>query len=1263
MKRRFGIITLIQLFTAAIFLTSCKGINAPDKIGKAENQLIVIENNTSLYTIVRPDEGSAAETEAAIKLKEAISKVTGAELIITTDRDGKTDNSNRLEILIGNTNRSESAQAVKGLTENQFAIKAINSCIVITGGSDQALTGAADYFLKEFLGYTSEKNYTAKTELRINSQLNVLSVTDTSKKVSLFIADESAGYTDAVKNGFLSEYTRVTEYTCDDNLASIFNINNADLVAIIGAQNVPAGTISAVDSYMSKGGKVLTVGGPTFQNILYPLNGSWVTEQEYLISSAENNKTKAEIIKLSNEKEIRKLSRSTNDPSQSLVKETGDFGLEKTDGQLKVTISNLTSWDVLNTGFSVPAGNNAIGFWAKGDENTSGLYVEVFENDGSRWYAVTQLSAEWKYFILNSPDFTIYDSPKRTGTSLDISKGVNIQFGLAMSGQSVSPGGHTYYIADLCTLTYLSPDAKFDNGTVYSINGMIPEYELYPVTNAASVVTCGNQVYLSDIAYMLPSDLFSCSPGRQATGYGKERASRFVPLLEVFDTKGIRSGYAAWMYIFNNKDGTGNPMYTAFSVNDAAFYNAAGIQAVCDAAAAMLSGAFLVEGGTDEYIYISEDTDKITAGTTVAVELSDESVISVKLSLYDGDILLAEKSGIAGDSQLSQAKSDGYYKMEFEYNISAGLPDRAVTELYTDGVLTDKLEHEVSFWKAKPDENRKYIYTENGAFMRDGKILNLFGINYMPSSGVAEENGPLFEYYVSAASYDPDVFYNDLLRVKDIGFNCVSLFVYYDSMNSCNNILHLINMCEEMELYVDLSIRPYAYPFNYNPDQVELMITRLHLAENDNIIAYDIAWEPMMGPYESERGILKLLDGDWNDWIQDQYGSLTAAENAWGTPAPRDTGGNVIGATGVMLDSAPGGQYDKIVAAYRRFIDDEVAFKFNLTLQHMISFDPRHLISFRMSMAGSPSVASSIYCYDFRSLASTMAFMSPEGYALSSSGDNAKQALFANVYARYTNPGKPVVWKEYGKHVWSGSNFNNNSGNLDAQKSYYEAVLAEFYKAYTSALYCWFFPGGYRCGENSDYGIINPDGSDRPATETLRRYAELFKSQDLRTESDYFIETERDDYTNGITGMYDEIKDELIQAFGTGQSVSIVNKLQNDGIIYADECLDYAVGGAKADIYPLRYVNGQILKTETVISNGQKYLRITVINTQDASWRAGTVSVISVSGTGLRYTFDIDIAYLDTVTADIPVSDTGETELKFSVNGVLYGMKYTTVIK
>jgi hypothetical protein len=953
---------------------------------------------------------------------------------------------------------------------------------------------------------------------------------------------------------------------------------------------------------------------------------------------------------------VRRLKRSTNDASEPLKTEVGDFGLADSAGQFSVTIPNLSSWDVLNTGFDVPEGSNAVGFWAKGDEVTTCLYVELFEKDGSRWYAVAPLTTGWRYFILTSADFTIWDSPSRAGTNVDIGSARSIQFGLAMSGQSVSPGEHTYYIADLCTLSYTPPDTQ--DGKAYSIDGMTPLYELYPVTNGASIAAGTNQVFVKDEKYTLPADMFSCSPGRQATGYGKDRISRFVPLIEVYDGKGLRSGYAAWMYIFF--DGTPDlrgSMYAAFSANDAAFYDAAGVRAVCDAASAMLSGAYIAEGGTDEYIYVRKDTGRITAGAAIASAGDDAEV---KVTLYGGGKVLAKNRGTAADMVRT---AGGYYMLEFDYAVSGGLPDRVVTELYTGGTLADRTEHGIVFWEPKPGSERRYIYTENGCFMRDGQILNLFGINYMPSSGVAENNGALFEHYVSAASYDPDVFYNDLLRVREIGFNCVSIFVYYDSMKNSNNILHLIDMCEKLGLYVDLSIRPHAYPFSYDGGQVETMITRLHFPENDNIIAYDIAWEPMLGAYE--KGVRKSLDPLWRSWIDDQYGSLSAAEAAWGAACPRDPAGNAIGASDEMLDSAPGGRYDKLAAAYRRFVDDAVGYRFNITRRHILSLDPNHLISFRMSMAGSPSVAPSTYCYDFRSLGSTIDFMCPEGYALSAMGGSAYQALFANVYARYTNPCKPVVWKEYGKHVWSGSNFGGNAGGLEAQKQYYEAVLAEFYRGYTSALYCWFFPGGYRIGENSDYGIINPDGSDRPVTETLRRFACLFKAQGAAPEPDHFIKIERDDYPNGITGMYDTVRDELVGSFENGGFPAFVNSLQKDpqDIIYADEVTGYAVGNAKADKYPLRYVNGQIMNAETVTYGGQKYLRVTVTNTQDAVWRTGTVSLVSVSGVNVNYTFDGDIAYLGSVTADIPVAGTGETQLRFSVGGVLFGMKYTAAIE
>ena len=39
----------------------------------------------------------------------------------------------------------------------------------------------------------------------------------------------------------------------------------------------------------------------------------------------------------------------------------------------------------------------------------------------------------------------------------------------------------------------------------------------------------------------------------------------------------------------------------------------------------------------------------------------------------------------------------------------------------------------------------------------------------------------------------------------------------------------------------------------------------------------------------------------------------------------------------------------------------------------------------------------------------------------------------------------------------------------------------------------WWYPGGYRVNERSDFGIINPDGTDRPVTKVIREFGPKLK--------------------------------------------------------------------------------------------------------------------------------------------------------------------------
>ena len=254
--------------------------------------------------------------------------------------------------------------------------------------------------------------------------------------------------------------------------------------------------------------------------------------------------------------------------------------------------------------------------------------------------------------------------------------------------------------------------------------------------------------------------------------------------------------------------------------------------------------------------------------------------------------------------------------------------------------------------------------------MRDGEGYQLFGVNYMPSYDIAEPNGALFEHYVSRASYDPTVVYNDLLRVKDIGMNSVSVFVYYETIKDSNNILHLIDMCESLSLYVDLSIRPYAYPMNFNENEVKTLIEKCHFPEVDNIIAYDIAWEPLIRTYDHIR---YKWDGEWMKWIQEQYGSVDAALRAWKCgPIERDASGNIV-VTDEMLGGNAPAKYNLMVAAYRRFTDDYVSKVFAEKTEYIRDLDKNHLISFRMSNSRQRG-CSRLSGYDFQSLAPSLDF-------------------------------------------------------------------------------------------------------------------------------------------------------------------------------------------------------------------------------------------------------------------------------------------------
>ena len=140
---------LSVLISVSLILLAFAGCTETDNPQSTEGLIV---DGASQYVIVRPDTSTQAETDAAIRLRQAILDATGVELGLKTDfvREGSDEFSvGEYEILIGSTNRTESEAASSGLRTGDWTIARTGTKIVLFG-SDK-LADAVDYFIKNYV--------------------------------------------------------------------------------------------------------------------------------------------------------------------------------------------------------------------------------------------------------------------------------------------------------------------------------------------------------------------------------------------------------------------------------------------------------------------------------------------------------------------------------------------------------------------------------------------------------------------------------------------------------------------------------------------------------------------------------------------------------------------------------------------------------------------------------------------------------------------------------------------------------------------------------------------------------------------------------------------------------------------------------------------------------------------------------------------------------------------------------------------------------
>jgi hypothetical protein len=901
-----------------------------------------------------------------------------------------------------------------------------------------------------------------------------------------------------------------------------------DILILCDPRQVPATAPVAVARFLGAGGKAIFLGGPAFETLTWQFEGRWLPTAAYRAALAATLKTN---VLLDFERDSGgEWVRGSNRPDSPTVLERATPGADGSAGCLHLSIADLTGWDTFRSPLPTspfPAGHAWTVFRARGDKGTSELALEWTEKDGSRWIAVTPITPEWQPVALPPEAFRYWhDSASEgrggVGDSFNPENAATLTIGLALTHTTAVGGGrHEFWVDSLGTAP--APAAGVRDALAQGlqeatpIEAVSPRYKLYSVSNLATLKANPVQALVPTPPGLRAATTLAPHPRPQGTGIRKERRWRFVPLLDALAADGRVCGEAAALVLSGPTPAAGGAVVSV-PVTDPAFFAAAAAPAwFADLARRLDDGFFLYEGGTAYYASFGSETMPVGALISNRGRQPQRGEVEARVTDAAGKTVWEQRWPV-------EVAPGASARVEATWPVPATAAGafQVTVELSRDGAVVDRLVHEFGLWA--PPATPRFVSREKGEFRRDGKPWFAHGVNYMPSTGIGIEDTPYFENWLDPQPYDPELIERDLADIEAIGFNMVSVFQYRCSMPS-RNLLDLLRRCQAHGLLVNLSLRP-GTPMDFPWDLVQEMIEFGRLAQNDTVFAYDLAWEPFWHEYK----VRMAHDGDWAAWVAQRYGNLAAAEKAWGCPAPRRDEALTSPADDQVSKDGP---WRLLVLDYRQFQNDLLHERYSRARDLVRSIDPNHLVSFRMSIAGDPTVDPAAMPYDFAGLARAVDILEPEGYGRIGDWERVKPGWFTTAYGRCVAPELPVMWAEFGTSVWTG--VQQDQARLDYAARFYDDFYRMAYESGANGTVCWWFPGGYRANERSDYGILNPDRSWRPVTTVIKRWAPRFTAPRPNPTPAVWLPVELNRDVDGLPGLYARLKDDFWKAVDAGK--------------------------------------------------------------------------------------------------------------------------------
>lgn len=1021
----------------------------------------------------------------------------------------------------------------------------------------------------------------------------------------------------------------------DALVAVLSQAPSGSVVVLPDADCFPARAKDALSAFLKRGGNLLVIGAAPFSRMLVQSAGKWVTPKVALLNLAAQTRGK-EIVSFSLA-DLPNWHRSSDRMDMETRAGVEDSEKPGVGPALRIDIHGLKGWDTYIRRFDsnpIPADAGAVVLWTKADAGTKRLNLEFGEEDQSRWFAVVEASREWSRQVLTPDDFRYWhDNPSKgrggKGDRVNFARVNAISIGLAQSFASFKAGDHTVWVADLRAIP--NPYAGLDAEPPL-LEAMSPKYKTYHYSGAGRVR--GDTIYDLPDLDLLGKVEATCSIWRpRGLGISGNHTYRWIPLARAYDEDGRERGVCASLLVART-EAYPNARWGFIGLDSASLPPDRRDKLALFAASIarrMVSADFLLCAGADRFCCYAKEDLQLGARVAHLAGPRDAQVI-VRLLKPDGGAALERTLNIGSDAPNAEA------------SVGAACPDlpagayRLRSELKQGGKVVDVVEYDLTILEP-PNPKPEFVTAKDGDFYVGGKKRFFIGMNYWPLYAVGLEKWEYFLHWLDPASYDPEVVERDLGLMQSLNMNLAS--IQYMKPTMANPLRDFLARCERHGIKVNIFV-PGAHPLFLNLDETAELIKAARLWENETLFAYDIAWEPRVGR-EKDR---KRLDPDWRRWILDQYGSFENAEKDWGF-VNRSEDGQITCPTDQQVSSD--GEWKRMVAAYRRFLDDLISRGYRLARERIRELDRDHLIGARTGWGGTGSPwADPAIQFDMLSGAKHLDFASPEGYGLAGEWANFERGGFTTLYGRFASGGKPVYWAEYGYNIWPDC----DPVQLEEQRKLYANMNRFLIESEANGGAGWWWPGGYRVDEASDFGICNPDGTPRPAAvECKDVLARMYARPPRKTESqaDVWMEIDRDQSARGYSRLLEQHGEAYAAALREGKTPGI--RTAGTGTDSSD-CPLVAIGNVPCNgTNPPKYLNAEFNFVEVRIRNdwrrvesgkqiavpaGKRLeLRVGLGNTGEAKWlaprpglTAGAVQLISTSGS----TFSIKQA----VPRDVP---------------------------